>query len=226
VTSAEQSADGASAGEGVDQDLLDLPAPPRGRRVATLAVMALVVVGSLGLLLSLTSDLRYYFAPSRAADLGEAVTLDPSALVSNAYVTVRGTPMMSGTVRYSRFFSGASYLVFPLAGQRSVFVQVPMDGQDERTFLRREFSGRLVTFGQLGSRFATVRNYLQDNMDMPVSSESYVVLADETPQSYVWVLGLGGLCVLFIVINVWMLMRWFKPLPRLSPPAVPSGAAE
>jgi hypothetical protein len=70
-----------------------------------------------------------------------------------------------------------------------------------------------VTFGQLGGRFGQVRSYLGETMDMPVSSESFLLLADETPGNYGWALFLAGLSLLFVLINVWLMFRWFRPLP-------------
>jgi len=135
-------------------------------------------------------------------------------------VRIEGTPMASGTVRYSRLVTGSTYAVFPLAGQRNVFVQIPMDGpEDQRTLSAREFSGRLVTFGQLGGRFGEVRRYLDDTMEMPVSSESFLLLTDEAPGTYGWALLLAGLCILFVLVNIWLMIRWFRPLPSLPVPA-------
>ncbi|HJK92923.1 MAG TPA: hypothetical protein RMH26_19480, partial [Polyangiaceae bacterium LLY-WYZ-15_(1-7)] len=137
----------------MDPELMALPAPARGRRLATMSVMALAVAGALALLASLRADLAYYFAADAPADLGEATELDPAALESNRYVRISGSPMASRTVHYSRLLGG-SHTVFPLAGQRRVLVQVDAEGAaDDRTLARREFSGRLVTVGELGGRF-------------------------------------------------------------------------
>jgi len=199
--------------DGVDPELVALPAPPQGRRFVAMTVMALTVVASLALLLSLRSDITYFFAPGTVRDLGDVGAVQPATLSPNTFVRVTGTPMVSGTVRYSRVLVGSTYAVFPLAGQRTVFVQVPVEGPDhERMFSRREYSGRLVTFGQMGGRFAQVRAYLDRTMEMPVSSESFLLLADETPASYGWAMGLGALCIFFLVVNVWLFVRWFRPM--------------
>jgi hypothetical protein len=179
-----------------------------------MTVMALTVVCSLGLLFNLRTDIGYYFADTTATDLGDVSVVDPAALTPNTFVRVSGTPMASGTVRYTRLLSGTTYAVFPLAGQRNVFVQLALESRSaERELSRREFSGRLVTFGSLGGRFTEVRSYLDDTMDMPVSSESFLILADETPGGYGWALFLSALCLFFVAINVWLMFRWFRPLP-------------
>jgi hypothetical protein len=178
-----------------------------------MTLMALVVVAAGGLLGSLRADIGYFFATERAVDLGDVGAVDPGALATNTFVRVQGTPMASGTVRFKRALTGEEFAVFPLAGQRTIFVQVPAgDPASERDLARREFAGRLVTFGDLGGRFGAVRGYLADAMGMPVSADSFLVLADEPPGSYGWALGLAALCLAFIVINGVLFVRWFRPL--------------
>ncbi|MCB9592178.1 MAG: hypothetical protein H6719_05545 [Sandaracinaceae bacterium] len=48
-------------------------------------------------------------------------------------------------------------------------------------------------------------------MDLPVSGESFLLLADEPPSSYAWSLLLAILCLLFVAVDVWLLFRWFRP---------------
>jgi hypothetical protein len=207
--------DEAGTADAVDPELVALPAPPRGRRLIAMTMMALVVVASIGMLASLRADIGYYFATPTAINLGDVGDVDPAELAANTYVTVRGTPMASNTVHYQRVLSGDAYAVFPLAGQRNVFVQLPLeDAHQARTMARSEWSGRLVTFGQLGGRFSTIRGYLHQTMDMPVSSESFLLLADEAPGTYGWALGLAALCILFVVLNVGLMIRWFRPIQK------------
>ena len=207
--------------DAVDPELLALPAPPRGRRFATLALMALVVVAAMALAVSLRHDIAYFFsgfaAGSETIDLGDVRAVDPAELQPNSHVRVRGTPMMSRAVRYRRVMAGSRYVVFPLAGQRTVYVQVP-DRDD--AVARSEFSGRLVTFSQLGGRMTAVRGYLSSEMDLPVSGESFLLLADEGPGSYAWAFLLALLAIAFVIVDVVLLLRWFRPLRREpEPPA-------
>tara|TARA_B100001179_G_scaffold149994_1_gene108980 strand:+ start:84 stop:770 length:687 start_codon:yes stop_codon:yes gene_type:complete len=201
------------AADGVDPELLALPAPARGRRVATLALMALAVVAALALLASTRRDIAYFFADSAPLELGEAVELDPADLQSNTFVTLEGTPMASGLVSYGRVLGSSSYQAFPLAGQRNVYVQVPVADDDAaRTSPRREFSGRLVSFGEAGGRFGTVRRFLENKMGMPVSSGSYLLLADEPPSSYLSGLALAALASLAILVNLLLFVRLFRAI--------------
>jgi hypothetical protein len=59
----------------------------------------------------------------------------------------------------------------------------------------------------------SVRSYLGDRMDLPVSRESFVILADESPGTYAWAFLLALLCGLFVLVDVLLILRWFRPLP-------------
>lgn len=203
--------------DAVDPELLALPEPPRWRRLATLVLMALVVVAASALAFSLRHDVAYFFSSPETVDLGDVRSIDPARLEPNTHVRIQGTPMVSRAVRYQRVLTGGRYIVFPLAGQRTVYVQVE-DRED--AIGRHEFSGRLVTFGQLGGRMTGVRSYLGEQLDLPVSPESFLLVADESPSSYGWALLLAALCLLFVAVDVFFLLRWFRPLPR------PEGAAQ
>ena len=198
-----------------DPELLALPAPPRGLRLATMGMMAVVVAAAISLALGLSADIAYFFGDRNVEVLGAATTLDPARLVPNSYVQIEGSPMLSTAVRYRRMLGSDHYTLYPLAGQRNVYVQVAFEDEDqERLATRREFTGRLVTFGQLGGRFSSVRTYLETRMDQPVSAESFVLLADEAPSSYAWALGVVLLAVLIALLDSWLILRWFRPLPQ------------
>lgn len=200
--------------EPLDPELLALPAPPRARRVLSAALMLGTVLASLALLGAIRADLGYFFAEERAIDLGDATTLDVASLTTNRFVRVVGTPMASGTVHVQRVLGGETSAVFPLAGQRALLVSAPIAGRDEEARLsRREWSGRLVTFGQLGGRLSGVRAYLRDRVELPVTRDSYVLLADEPPGAYGWALGLALMCLAFVAVNLALVVRWFRPAP-------------
>jgi hypothetical protein len=203
------------AEDAVDQELLALPGPPRGRRMFSLVSLIAVVLAALALLMHVRRDVAYTFATDQAADLGEVTAIEVSGLTPNRYVRVRGTPMLSRMVRFERALSGQQYAVFPVAGQRQVFVQVPLEAlSDPARVAQGEWTGRLMTFGQLGTRFRSVREYLAQELELPVTGESFVVLAEEPPSAYGWSLAIAALCVAVMVLASALLLRWFKPLAQ------------
>lgn len=201
-----------SAPDAIDRELLELPAPPQRRRLGTLVLMAAVVVAAAAIALSLRHDIAYFFSSSQTVDLGDVTHLDPATLRTNEHVRVSGTPMVSRAVRYRWVLTGGEHIVFPLAGQRTVYVNTDDTSQ---AIARSEFTGRLVTFAQLGSRIGSVEGYLASDLGLPVTGDSFIILADEPPGSYAWALLLAILCALFVLIDVALFLRWFRPSPRL-----------
>ncbi len=199
--------------DGLDPELVALHAPPQGQRLMALTVMAAAVVAALALMLSLRSDLRYALADAQPTDLGRADQVDISHLVPNSYVRIEGLPTLARAVRFSRG-PGSSYRVFALAGQRQIYVQVA-DG-DSATFARSEYTGRLVTFGDLGGRYAELSRYLRSDLHLPVTQESFLILADEPPRSYSWAWLVGLICLGFVLLDVYFIVRWFKPVRWLA----------
>ncbi len=194
---------------GVDPELMALPAPTDGLRLFSMGSMALTVGVALALLLSLRSDIGYWFSSDAAVQLGEARALGSDALPENRYVTVQGTPMASGMVRAERALGGG-VLLFPLAGQRRVYVL--MDAQDgpEGDLSRREYSGRLVAFSALGSRAEALQRGLAEH-GFPVGPATYVLMADQAPGSGYRELTLALLALLFVLVNAFLMWRWFSP---------------
>ena len=121
MQNAQETVTSARPTDEVDPELLALPAPPRGKRLVAMTVMAFTVAASGLLLASLAPDIGYYFASSQSHDLGDATGVSAATLEPNTYVRVRGTPMASGMVRYHRLFGG-DYVVFPLAGQEQLLM--------------------------------------------------------------------------------------------------------
>lgn len=195
--------------EALDPELLVIAAPPQAQRVAALTIMAAAVVAAMALMVSLGSDIRYAFAETQPVDLAQVRDVEPSTLVSNSYVRLAGTPTIGRSVSFVRGL-GSHYRVFPLAGQRTIYVQVRDDGGE--SFVRSAYMGRLVTFGELGGRYTELLRVMQRDAGLPVTSESFVLLADEPPAAYTWTLLVALLCAAFILLDVFFIVRWFRPV--------------
>lgn len=194
---------------GLDAELLALAAPPRAQRWMALLVMAAAVVAMLALVLSLRSDIAYSLVDPQPIELGPATAIAPQTLTSNSYVHLEGIPTVARAVRFQRGLGG-TYRVFPLAGQRLIFVQTRDVGGE--SFARSEFSGRLVTFGELGGRYAELQRVMRREAGLPVGQEAYLLLDGEQPGAYTWTWLVAILCVAFALLDAYFIVRWFKPL--------------
>lgn len=199
--------------EPVDAELLAIPASIAWTKVATFVAMAFTAACALALALTVRADVAYFFSSSRPVDAGNVLSASAGELPLGQYITLRGEPMASNAVTYERAMFGGRYVAFALAGQRDVWVQVPV-GDDASVAMRRgEFRGRLVPAGELGLRFDAVREYLAGTMGQPVSPSTLVLLADEPPRAALSALALVVFALLVVVIDALLLLRWFRPLP-------------
>lgn len=197
-------------GQPLDPELLALNAPPQGQRIAALTVMAAAVVCAMALVLALRGDMQYALSSAQPIDLGDVQSVSPTRLASNSYVRISGLPSLAHGARFSLGLLGSKYRVFPLAGQRTIYVQVEDDGGE--SFVRSEFAGRLVTFEELGSRYAELARVMQRDDGLPVTGASFLLLADEPPSTYRWTWLIGLLCLAFVLLDAYFIVRWFKPV--------------
>ncbi|MFT5354819.1 MAG: hypothetical protein ACI9KE_002032 [Polyangiales bacterium] len=202
--------------DGVDPELVALPQPSQGRRILTLVLMAMTVVACLILVRALTPDLRYFMSAGAVTELGEITSLAPADTPKERYVHIDGSPMASQTIRYDR--AGGRFALTRLSGPEDVYIEIPEEEGDFAaiTAARREFSGRLTTFRALGSRYEPLRGHLEDHMGAHVSRDARVVLANRTPASAWWTLAAALLCAFFVLLNLVLIVRWFRPLKKTA----------
>ena len=195
----------------LDPELIALAAPPQTQRMMALVVMAAAVVAMLALVISLRGDMSYALSTRIPAKLGHVDKLEPSdgLLHRDAYVSVTGVPTIGRAVRFRRGL-GATFLVMPFAGRRGAFLQVEDDGGEG--FVRPEYSGRLTTFGSLGGRYAQLAEVMRRDTGLNVNEDSLLLLAGEQPGDYTWTWPIAFACVLFTVLDVLLIVRWFRPL--------------
>lgn len=173
--------------------------------------MLLTVVASIGTVVSVGGDVRYVFASSMPTGLGDVRALDAAKLVPNTYVQLEGVPTLAHQVKYRRSATGAEYVVFPLAGQKLVFVEAKAsDAEAADRVASAVFRGRLVTLGDLGGRYGEVSRYLSESMGLPVTTETFLLREGETPTDAAWSLGVLALAAALVVMNGVLFARWFR----------------
>lgn len=193
-----------------------MPQPPSAQRTVALTVMALAVATALAILGVIRKDIAYFFADRQPVALGNTLELSAARLDHgvgpNRYVRLSGQPMGAAMVRFRTGVTGEAQLLFPIAGQREVFVQLA--AKDAATAMAaREFTGRLVRFSDLGGRLREPRRLVQARLEHPVPPEAYVLVHGEVPGGAIWPLLLALGCLLFAAVDTWLILRWFRPLP-------------
>lgn len=174
-----------------------------------MVLMAVTCVVAIVMALALRVEIAFFFGGQRVLDVGSAAALDPGTLENNTYVHVSGNPMLSRAARYERALTGESFTVFPLAGQRAIYVHASGDALETLT---TEYTGRLVTFRAMGARLEGVRVQLAQQ-GQPVSADAYVLLVGESPTGTWWAVAFALFAGLILLMNGALSVRWFRPLP-------------
>ncbi len=201
-----------------DPELEALPAPPRGRRLTHVFLLAAVIVLAAVLVVRLLPDVGYYLSASAPADLGRVGAIDARGLDANRYVRVVGMPMLGRAVRFRRFVRPGVFRVFPLMNEDRLLVQVylPASGA-ERGASPVEFAGRLVPLGRAPRGYGAVIGYLRDALGHEVPAGAFVLIAGERPSDLWWAPWAMLVLVAFIVTNSVQLVRSARRLPAVAP---------
>ena len=192
----------ATAADEVDPELLALPDPPKTDRTWTVALLAITVLASVLMMVSLVRDALYAFTPSHPADLGELHGAQIDSSLDNHYV--RGEAMLgaAGAIRYERAFDSDSYRVAPVAGRPDVWVEIRVpDGQESSRFVPpTQFSGRLVRFAEVGPRHRGLQDAIGSVGGGQVPANAWLLVDGEPPVAARWAV---SLVVLFFGFAMW-----------------------
>ncbi len=199
--------------DGLDADLVALPAPSRTRTLSGMALMVTVMLLSVGLMIRFRGDLVYFTASPAPRELGRADQVSVGTLESNQYVTLEGMPMASRAVRFRRLAREGTYRIYPLGGQSKIFVE--RFTLDLSTTAREEhgvYSGRMIRFAEAGGSYRSVRGYLEQQLGTPVADDAWLLVDGEKPGDRYWTVALYAMLGLFFAFNLFMLWRYSRPL--------------
>lgn len=187
-----------------DPDLLALPAPPKQERTATVILMVFTALAAAAMALSLTSEARYALSPGQPVEIGDLVHIPPGADLANRYVSASGLLGAVGAIRYGRAADGDSFRLAPVAGNRSVWVEirVPEGFEGPRFVPPSTFAGRLVPFRQAGVRHVGLVKTVRAQTDMAVPDDAWLLVDGASPRASRWAVALA---VLFAGFSAWNL---------------------
>lgn len=200
------------AAESVDEELVALGAPPNTQRLVTVGVMAITGALCVAMLLSLRVDLAYLFSDTSIVKLGNINEAKTASLPINRFVELEGAPMLSHAAEYRASSFGERRVITPFAGQRGVLISLPKaQFENPASLAGHRFTGRLLPMNKLRN-MSSVREFLQRRANYPVSGDTLVFLASDAPRSQVSSALIAGLSLAFVIINLWLIVRWFRPL--------------
>jgi hypothetical protein len=201
-----------------DHELIELPAPRRPWRRATLVTLSLAALGSVLLALAVLPDVAYALRGGPPRELGDLTAARVPEELSDTWVHGQGQLSVTNAIRYRRPLESDSYRLASVEGNPKVWVQirVPAGAEDPRFVPPDSFVGRLLPIRQLGLRQRGLREAVAE-AGLPLPSEDAWLLVDgESPAAVRWAFGLFALLVAFAVFNVTGLLRLARPIPTVA----------
>ncbi len=192
-----------------DEELLELPPPPRRARSITLVVVTLTALLALGLAWSLLPEARYALQKMVAPiDVGSLATAQLGPQHAGRFVRANVSAAKAKVVSFRRVGEADGYRVALVAGgkqPRFVEFRVSASQEGPRFVPPTLAAGRLVPIAQLGARHRGLSSALES---LAASSASgWILLDGDDPDSVAWVLGLELLLLLFAG---WCLVAVFR----------------
>jgi hypothetical protein len=194
---------GPAAADSVDPELASLPEPPRGERRATLGLLAVTALASLAMVVMLTPDAAYAFAPEVISDLGDLRVAPSASLAANSYARGSGMLGAGGAIRFERSFEADTFRIAPVAGRPDVWVElrVPSGVDPERYVPPTSFAGRLVRFDAAGPRHRGLAGSVTALTGQPVPRDAWLLVDGESPAQLRWAVALVALFAGFAAWN-------------------------
>ncbi len=174
---------GPDVAEEVDQELLDLPAPPKRERSLTVGLLLFTALASLAMVFTLRRDAAYAFREPRPEHLGDFGTAPLEAFHDNAFVEGRAMLGAAHAIRYERPLVSSSFRLMPVAGRPNVWaeVRVPAGAENARWVPPSEVVGRLVRFEASGPKHRGLAAAVKDATGQDVPQGAWLLVQDEGP---------------------------------------------
>jgi hypothetical protein len=204
---------------GADQDLLELPAPRRPWRRATLVTLSLGAVASLLLAVAVVPDVLYSLHGGAPRDLGDLTAAHLDAPLADSWVHGEGQLSIRRAIRYARPLEHDTYRLASVEGNPKLWVQVRVPANEEgpRFVPPDSFVGRLLPMSGLGIRQRGLPEAVGKTGVEPPAPDAWLLVDGESPVALRWTLGLLALLLAFITFNVVSLVRLTRPIPAREP---------
>ena len=201
--------------EAIDQELLDLPDPPKRERSLTVAMLLFTALASLAMIFALRRDAAYAFSVRDAADIGDLGSAPGDAFQENRYVHATAMLGAARAIRYERALQPGSFRLMPVAGRANVWAEIRVaDGEENvRWVPPSTLTGRLVHFDSAGPRHRGLAGAVKDTTGQDVPEGAWLLVENDAPTDARWAV---ILIFMFAGFAIWNLGVTAKLLRRVK----------
>lgn len=201
--------------EELDQELLDLPDPPKRERTLTIAMLLFTAAASIAMIFALRRDAAYAFAAPAPAEIGDLTSAPAGVFAENRFVRGSGPLGAAHAIRYERPLASDSFRLMPVSGRQDVWVEVrvPAGAENVRWVPPKDVSGRLVRFASAGPKHRGLASAVRDATGEVVSKEAWLLVEGDAPSGSRWAVLLE---LLFAGFAIWNLLVSAKLLRRVT----------
>ena len=165
------------------------------------------ILTSIIIMVLFKDDFLYYFSNKKPVNLGEVgIKLNKELMKENSFVEITGVPWTTRAISYEKRFSlfggKGRYSIFPLVGAPNIFIRYFREEGGREDILPGYFAGRLVKFGKIRG-FSTIRQFYLANLGVLITKDSWIIFDGDTPQSYL------GYVILYIILSIFVLINLF-----------------
>jgi hypothetical protein len=204
---------------GSDRELVELPAPRRPWRRATLVTLGIGAVLSVLLAILVLPDVTYSLKGGAPRDLGDLTSARLDQGLADSWVHGEGQLSITRAIRYARPLEHDTYRLASVEGNPKLWVQVRVPANEEgpRFVPPDSFVGRLLPMSELGIRQRGLPEAVgRSGVEAP-PSDGWLLIDGESPAAMRWAFGLLGLLLAFAAFNLVGLVRLTRPIPTRQP---------
>jgi len=201
--------------DAIDQELLDLPDPPKRERSLTVAMLLFTALASLAMIFALRRDAAYAFSVRDATDIGDLGAAPGEAFQENRYVHATAMLGAARAIRYERPLQSGSFRLMPVAGRPNVWAEIRVaDGEENvRWVPPSSVTGRLVRFDSAGPRQRGLAGAVKDTTGQDVPEGAWLLVQNDAPTDARWAV---ILIFMFAGFAIWNLGVTAKLLRRVK----------
>jgi hypothetical protein len=197
----------------IDEELAQLPPPPRAERTWSVVLLSASALGALALAFAFRTEATFALKQGANAELGE---LGSQVLTPGQAVSFRATFAATGATQMDRPLTEGSERIVPVLGRDDVWVAVrtselPQTGRFSPT---SAVTGHVVPLATPGAHFRGTWESVTSALGKAPPANAVLVIQGEVPAGLRWALLLMIACVLFASWNTFTVFQLLRRVKR------------